>query len=222
MVLHLGVENSGMGSLVHDEGGRQVEVPVTTIDLLVRELGLPRVDFIKIDIEGAEREALQGGMQTLRRHRPRLMLDSYHEPDDMIVLPGVIRQAHAGYKVTCGPASLDPRIPRFWFRIRPSTDNSRPASILTGYGGLAADRARKVKVYLDILRGPNPSDKRWAEGGHRAHRHDGEALDWALGETWAKRMGVTSVHPRGDGGWVEWTMEEEDSQTLPHRISPAD
>jgi FkbM family methyltransferase len=85
MVLHLGVENSGMGSLVHDEGGRQVEVPVTTIDLLVRELGLPRVDFIKIDIEGAEREALQGGMQTLRRHRPRLRLDSYHEPDDIWV-----------------------------------------------------------------------------------------------------------------------------------------
>src|SRR5438046_1342408 len=33
------------------------QVPLTTIDKLVQELALPRVDMIKMDIEGAERQA---------------------------------------------------------------------------------------------------------------------------------------------------------------------
>ena len=43
-----------------DEHAGKVEVPVTTLDKIVEELRLPRVDFIKMDIEGAEREALRG------------------------------------------------------------------------------------------------------------------------------------------------------------------
>lgn len=108
LTLHLGVGNSGMNSVVKPQGGGSVEVPVTTIDQIACELGLPRVDYIKMDIEGAEREALQGGMATLRRHRPRLMLDSYHRPDDLEVLPALIRRAHPGYATTCGPCEPHP------------------------------------------------------------------------------------------------------------------
>jgi FkbM family methyltransferase len=103
ITLYLAVKNSGMGSMIHEQGGGAIEVPVTTIDKMVQELGLPRVDFIKMDIEGAEREALRGAMETLRHSRPRLMLDSYHEPDDMTVLPSIIHEAHANYATVCGP-----------------------------------------------------------------------------------------------------------------------
>jgi hypothetical protein len=65
------------------------------------------VDFIKLDIEGAEREALKGGMETLRQFRPRLMLEMYHRPDDRQVLPIVVRQAHADYGIICGPCEFD-------------------------------------------------------------------------------------------------------------------
>src|SRR5258708_4984692 len=58
---------------------------------------------IKMDIEGAEREALRGASGTLARDFPRLMLDSYHLPDDMQVLPVVIHQANPSYTMTCGP-----------------------------------------------------------------------------------------------------------------------
>ena len=78
-------------------------MPVRKIDDMVKELNLPRVSFIKMDIEGAEREALKGSLETLRAHRPRLMIDSYHRPDDMEVLPGIIRQAHPDYRIACGP-----------------------------------------------------------------------------------------------------------------------
>jgi FkbM family methyltransferase len=107
LTLSLGVGNSGGGSMVWEEGGSTIEVPVTTIDSLVQELRLPRVDYIKMDIEGAEREALKGGTEVLRRFRPRLMLDSYHLPDDMEVLPAIIRRAHSDYSWSCGPCELD-------------------------------------------------------------------------------------------------------------------
>lgn len=105
--------NSGMNSVVHKESDDYEEIEVTTIDKLVAELGLSKVDYIKMDIEGAEREALAGAAATLRQHRPRLMLDSYHRPDDPQVLPKVIRQARADYAYTCGPCEYIKETDRF-------------------------------------------------------------------------------------------------------------
>jgi FkbM family methyltransferase len=49
---------------------REVRMPVTAIDLIVTELKLDRVDFIKMDIEGAERHAMNGAQTTLAKfHR---------------------------------------------------------------------------------------------------------------------------------------------------------
>lgn len=106
LTLYEGVDNSGMNHVVKaglGPSGRAIEIPVTTIDNLVRTLELSRVDFIKMDIEGAEREALSGAGGALRRFRPRMMIDTYHRRGDMEVLPRLIRQAHADYAITCGP-----------------------------------------------------------------------------------------------------------------------
>ena len=103
ITLYIGAANSGQNSMLLDQNKGKVEVPVTTVDHLVEELHLPRVDFIKMDIEGAEREALRGATQTLARFFPELMLDSYHRPDDMQVLPTIIRQANPRYSMICGP-----------------------------------------------------------------------------------------------------------------------
>jgi FkbM family methyltransferase len=50
-------------------------VALTTLDAVVAALGLDRLDFIKADIEGWELRLLHGGADTLRRFRPRLMLE---------------------------------------------------------------------------------------------------------------------------------------------------
>ncbi len=105
--LHVSDQNSGMNSVIDATGSSVVRMPVTTIDLLVRELGLARVDYIKMDIEGSEREALRGGTETLRRWHPRLMLEMYHRPDDLIVLPGILYSAFPGYRSDCGPCELN-------------------------------------------------------------------------------------------------------------------
>jgi FkbM family methyltransferase len=46
-----------------------------TIDELVSQLSLPRVDWIKMDIEGAETQALQGAEWVLRRFQPTLFIE---------------------------------------------------------------------------------------------------------------------------------------------------
>lgn len=53
-------------------------LPMTTIDAFAEERGLGRVDFIKLDIEGGEEEALRGGRDTIARFRPRMTIASYH------------------------------------------------------------------------------------------------------------------------------------------------
>lgn len=101
--------NHATGSLVRQDGdGGRITIPVDTLDNIVRELGLSRVDYIKMDIEGAERQALSGAQETLKKFRPRLMLDSYHLPDDLDVLPNIIRQAHPDYSLICGPCARNP------------------------------------------------------------------------------------------------------------------
>jgi FkbM family methyltransferase len=81
-------------------------VRVTTIDKIVAELALPRVDFIKMDIEGAERNALAGAQQTLAKHRPRMAIAAYHRPDDLTVLPASVLAAEPAYGVCVSDAEL--------------------------------------------------------------------------------------------------------------------
>jgi FkbM family methyltransferase len=78
-------------------------VPLTTIDKIVDELHLDRVDYIKMDIEGAERQALAGGKQTIARFKPRMAISLEHLPDDTEVIPPLIERLEPGVKVQCGP-----------------------------------------------------------------------------------------------------------------------
>lgn len=80
-----------------------LKVPLTTIDKVVAELKLQRVDFMKMDIEGAEMRALSGAQKTLSDYKPRLAIAGYHNLDDPQKLPPVVLQAHPGYRMRCGP-----------------------------------------------------------------------------------------------------------------------
>ncbi len=93
--------NSGMDHIAEHPNQPGVRVPLTTIDNLVAELQLPRVDFIKMDIEGAERRALVGAQKTLATFRPRLAIASYHLPDDSEAIPRAVRAAWRGYRSRC-------------------------------------------------------------------------------------------------------------------------
>ncbi|HOQ45190.1 MAG TPA: FkbM family methyltransferase [Bryobacteraceae bacterium] len=81
------------------------QAPLTTIDKLVEELKLERVDYIKMDIEGAEQRALAGARNTIARFRPRLAISAYHLPDDPEKIPEAVFRAWSGYRMECGPCA---------------------------------------------------------------------------------------------------------------------
>ena len=111
---NMGIANSGSGSFLHKEvGARTLSVPVRPLDEILADLGIGHVDYIKLDIEGAEREALKGAAKTLLTSKPVLMLDSYHESDDAVVLPKVILAGNPAYKPNCVLCSPDPEGKRF-------------------------------------------------------------------------------------------------------------
>ena len=60
-------------SSISDSGS--TEVRCTTIDLEVARLGLDRLDFIKMDVEGFELQALTGASRTIHRFRPKIMFE---------------------------------------------------------------------------------------------------------------------------------------------------
>lgn len=74
-----------------------VEIPSTTIDAVVEQFELDRIDFIKADIEGAERQMLKGAEKTLRKYAPKLSICTYHLSDDKDVLTKIILEANPKY-----------------------------------------------------------------------------------------------------------------------------
>lgn len=101
---YLDLEICGQSSLFsHDEESNdkqsKINVEQITIDEFVKRKGLERVDFIKADIEGAERLMLQGAQETLRKFAPKLALCTYHLPDDKEVMTDLILKANPEYKI---------------------------------------------------------------------------------------------------------------------------
>lgn len=57
------------------------------------------VTFIKMDIEGAELEALKGSREILKRYRPRLAVSLYHKKEDLVEIPAYIKELVPEYKL---------------------------------------------------------------------------------------------------------------------------
>ena len=96
-----------LDSVVEHKSADGPVVPLVTIDQMVKDLNLPRVDFIKMDIEGAEKQALAGGRDTIQKYRPRMAIATEHLPDDPEQIPQVIRSISPAYKTECGPCEYD-------------------------------------------------------------------------------------------------------------------
>lgn len=87
-----------------DSGGRQSTfigaakrtVPVTTIDAVAKGRA---VSLIKMDVEGAEVQALAGGRETLQKFKPKLFVAAYHYDVDLFRLPLLLHELVPQYKI---------------------------------------------------------------------------------------------------------------------------
>ena len=77
--------------------GQEDSMPMTTIDDFVETEKIGRIDFIKMDIEGAELAALRGGVKTLVRDRPKLAISLYHRPEDFFTIPQFLSSVLPSY-----------------------------------------------------------------------------------------------------------------------------
>lgn len=80
-------------------GYTETKVECITLDDFAERNKLPRVDFIKADIEGAERQMLKGAKRILKEFAPKLALCTYHLPDDPEVMEQLILEANPRYKI---------------------------------------------------------------------------------------------------------------------------
>lgn len=105
-------DNSALDSFVMPERPeeqtkpREVRLPVNSIDRIVAELHLEQIDFIKMDVEGAERHAITGAQATLARFHPRLSIATENLADDQYAVPPLVLKAWSGYKQECGRCSM--------------------------------------------------------------------------------------------------------------------
>ena len=56
------------------------------------------VTYIKMDVEGAEKEAINGAEKTLENHQPKLNLALYHRSGDIFSIPLQIAKINPAYK----------------------------------------------------------------------------------------------------------------------------
>jgi FkbM family methyltransferase len=105
LTLNLSDSNFAANSVVLQPQGshRDVQVPLTTIDKIASELKLARVDFIKMDVEGAELNALAGGAGTIKQFKPRMSIATEHKLDDEVTIPKAVRALRSDYRMSCGP-----------------------------------------------------------------------------------------------------------------------
>lgn len=94
------VEGEGPGTRVSQqaEAPQSRSVETLSIDDLVHRESIRRVDFIKMDIEGAELDSLKGAETTLKACRPRLAISVYHRLSDFWTIPQYLDQLDLGYR----------------------------------------------------------------------------------------------------------------------------
>lgn len=99
--ISVSVNNNGPGTKVTADANEKQpgkKLLTISIDGLVRSGAIEKVDFIKMDIEGAEIEVLKGAKETIVKYRPKLALSLYHSPQDFQRIPEFIKGLGLGYK----------------------------------------------------------------------------------------------------------------------------
>jgi len=96
--------DNGPGSKISTEDFENSTGSTTTISIddFVERNKIEKVDFIKMDIEGAEPFALQGAINTIKKYKPKLAIAIYHSMEDFVNIPKWIFDLNCGYELFLG------------------------------------------------------------------------------------------------------------------------
>jgi FkbM family methyltransferase len=103
-------KGSGCHSLFPREGDnilKKIQIEVKTLDSLLRELNIERVDLLKIDVEGAELKILKGGRETLIKNpQMKMVIASYHFPQEASEVVKYLKKLNFSPKIIPGIFTL--------------------------------------------------------------------------------------------------------------------
>lgn len=73
-----------------------------TLDDWAHTTSIHRLDFVKLDVEGAEAHCLEGARVSIQRFQPKLAVALYHSLADFVNLPQLIDQINPDYRFHLG------------------------------------------------------------------------------------------------------------------------
>jgi FkbM family methyltransferase len=82
--------------------GEYTTVKGCKIDSFVNNMAIDSISLFKLDIEGAEMEALEGAREMIRKFRPQLAISIYHKKEHLYEIPEFLKELHPGYKFKLG------------------------------------------------------------------------------------------------------------------------
>lgn len=96
---NLFVAENGPASQVFMEEPSQYDFKVMTISIddFVNKNKIEKIDFIKLDIEGAELECLKGAKETIKKFKPKLAICLYHDIDHFVSIPKYLKELMPEY-----------------------------------------------------------------------------------------------------------------------------
>jgi FkbM family methyltransferase len=86
---------TGMGGGSHIDNCAPEQITCVALDEALPGF---RPNLIKLDVEGAEPDALAGAARTIARHRPALAVSLYHHPEHLWRIPFLIESWNLGYR----------------------------------------------------------------------------------------------------------------------------
>lgn len=93
------------------KSSQSIRVKYVKLDSLVfNDKKISNVDFLKMDIEGGERDALLGAKEVIFEFKPKLSICTYHLKGDQVVLRNIIKNINPNYKIEMGKKKLYARI----------------------------------------------------------------------------------------------------------------
>ncbi len=90
---------NGASTKIENKNDKVIKLKQITLDDYVKNNGIKKIDFIKADIEGAERDMLAGAEQVIKKFKPKMALRTYHLPDDPEVLYNMIKKFVPEYNI---------------------------------------------------------------------------------------------------------------------------
>jgi FkbM family methyltransferase len=97
--ISLGVYDPSFSDIKKGHEKNNIKIPLKKLDDLTDSGEIQKVDFIKLDVEGAELQTLIGAEKTINKFKPKMAVSLYHNPNDIFEIVNFVSTKFPFYKL---------------------------------------------------------------------------------------------------------------------------